>query len=58
MTVDEIRSKDMNLSFNKYFINEIEVTRFDLAKEKAKLEMLEQEYQAAKVKLNQLLSQI
>ena len=58
VTVDEIRSKDMNLSFNKYFINEIEVTRFDLAKEKAKLEMLEQEYQAAKVKLNQLLSQI
>ena len=58
VTVDEVRSKDMNLSFNKYFINQIQVPKFDLAKEKAKLEMLEHEYQAANTKLNQLLSQI
>lgn len=58
VTVDEVRSKDMNLSFNKYFINQIQVPKFDLAKEKAKLEMLEHEYQAANTKLTQLLSQI
>lgn len=57
MTIDEIRSNDMNLSFNKYFINEIQIQQLDLTHEKAKLETLEHEYQAAQAKLKNLLSQ-
>ena len=57
VTIDEIRSNDMNLSFNKYFINEIQIQQLDLTHEKAKLETLEHEYQAAQAKLKNLLSQ-
>lgn len=56
VTLDEIRSNDMNLSFNKYFINEIQIQQLDLAHEKAKLEILGHEYQQAQVKLKNLLS--
>lgn len=57
VTVDEIRSNDMNLSFNKYFINEIQIKKLDLAQEKVQLEKLEGEYIRAQVKLKKLLEQ-
>lgn len=57
VTIDEIRSNDMNLSFNKYFINEIQIKKLDLAQEKVQLEKLEEEYVRAQVKLKKLLEQ-
>ena len=57
VTVDEIRSNDMNLSFNKYFINEIQIKRLDLVQEHQKLQELEQDFIGAQMKLHKLLEQ-
>ncbi len=57
VTVDEIRSNDMSLSFNKYFINEIQVKRLDLVQEHQKLQELEQNFISAQAKLRKLLEQ-
>ncbi len=57
VTVDEIRSNDMSLSFNKYFINEIQVKRLDLVQEHQKLQELEQNFISAQAKLHKLLEQ-
>lgn len=58
VTVDEIRSKDMNLSFNKYFINEIKVQKFNLDKEKSKLLSLSNELNHSQNRLKQLLDMV
>jgi hypothetical protein len=47
----------MSLSFNKYFINEIQVKRLDLVQEHQKLQELEQNFISAQAKLHKLLEQ-